>query len=49
MRRRAALGGLFAGVLLAPRASALAGLLRVNRRPSQSFTLPNGLQVGVLP
>jgi zinc protease len=49
MRRRTALGGLFAGALLAPRASALAGLLRVNRRPSESFTLANGLQVVVLP
>jgi zinc protease len=49
MRRRAALGGLFAGALLTPRASALAGLLKVNRRPSESFTLPNGLQVVVLP
>ena len=49
MRRRAALGGLFAGALLTPRASALAGLLRVNRRPSETFTLPNGLQVVVLP
>ena len=49
MRRRAALGGLFAGALLTPRASALAGLLQVNRRPSETFTLPNGLQVVVLP
>ncbi|HTE79249.1 MAG TPA: pitrilysin family protein [Reyranella sp.] len=49
MRRRAALGGLFAGALLTPRASALAGLLRVNRRPSEAFTLSNGLQVVVLP
>ncbi len=49
MRRRAALGGLLAGALLTPRASALAGLLQVNRRPSESFVLPNGLQVVVLP
>ncbi|WP_428668623.1 M16 family metallopeptidase [Reyranella sp.] len=49
MRRRTALGGLFAGALLTPRASALAGLLRVNRRPSDTFTLPNGLQAVVLP
>jgi zinc protease len=49
MRRRAALGGLFAGALLTPRASALAGLLQVSRRPSETFTLPNGLQVVVLP
>ena len=43
------LGGLFAGALLTPRASALASLLRVERRPSETFTLPNGLQVVVLP
>jgi zinc protease len=49
MRRRAALGGLFAGAVLTPRVSALAGLLQVNRRPSETFTLPNGLQVVVLP
>lgn len=49
MRRRAALGGLFAGALLTPRASALAGLLQVDRRPSESFALANGLQVVVLP
>ena len=35
--------------LVTPRASALAtGLLRVNRRPSETFTSPNGLQVVVL-
>jgi zinc protease len=49
MRRRAALGGLFVGALLAPRAAALAGLLRVDRRHSETFTLANGLQVVVLP
>ncbi|CAN5633886.1 pitrilysin family protein [soil metagenome] len=49
MRRRAALGGLFAGALLTPRASALAGLLKVSRKHSETFTLPNGLQVVVLP
>jgi zinc protease len=49
MRRRAALGGLFAGAFLTPRASALAGLLQVNRKHSETFTLPNGLQVVVLP
>ncbi|HSI01474.1 MAG TPA: pitrilysin family protein [Reyranella sp.] len=46
--RRAAVGGLLAGGLLAPRA-ALAGLLKVERRPSETFTLANGLQVVVLP
>lgn len=49
MRRRAALGGLFAAAILTPRASALASLLRVGRRPSESFTLANGLEVVVLP
>ena len=40
----------FAGALLTPRACrALASLLRVDRRPSETFTLPNGLQVVVLP
>jgi zinc protease len=47
--RRAAVGGLLAGTVLAPRASALASLLKVERRPSETFTLPNGLQVVVLP
>lgn len=47
--RRAAVGGLLAGGLLAPGGSALAGLLKVERRPSETFTLPNGLQVVVLP
>jgi len=49
MRRRTALGGLFAGALLTPRASALAGLLKVDRKHSESFVLPNDLQVVVLP
>lgn len=47
--RRAAVGGLLAGGLFAPGGSALAGLLKVERRPSETFTLPNGLQVVVLP
>jgi zinc protease len=47
--RRAAVGGLLAGGMLAPRGPALAGLLKVERRPSETFTLPNGLQVVVLP
>ena len=49
IRRRAAVGGLFAGALLAPRGAALASLLKVERRPSETFTLSNGLQVIVLP
>ncbi|TMJ23246.1 MAG: insulinase family protein, partial [Alphaproteobacteria bacterium] len=47
--RRAAVGGLVAGALVAPCRSALASLLKVQRRPSETFTLPNGLQVVVLP
>jgi zinc protease len=50
--RRAAVGGLLLGALggiVAPRRSALASLLKVQRRPSETFTLPNGLQVVVLP
>jgi len=47
--RRAAVGGLVAGALVAPCRSALASLLKVQRRPSETFTLSNGLQVVVLP
>ena len=46
--RRAAVGGLLLGALT-PAGSALAGLLEVRRRPSETFTLANGLQVVVLP
>jgi zinc protease len=49
VRRRALLGGLAAGAALAPRAPALAKLFSVERRRSETFTLPNGLQVVVLP
>lgn len=38
-----------AGVLFSPPVSALAKLLSVSRRPAESFTLANGLQVVVLP
>src|SRR5258708_29222397 len=48
-RRRAVIGGLVAGVFLSPPASALAKLLSVGRRPAETFTLTNGLQVVVLP
>ena len=51
--RRAAVGGLVASALAAPLVvpgrSALASLLKVRRRPSETFTLKNGLQVVVLP
>jgi zinc protease len=47
--RRAAVGGLLAGALAAPRGSARASLLQVQRRPSETFILANGLQVVVLP
>ena len=47
--RRTAVGGLLAATVLSPRAPALASLLKVERRPSETFTLPNGLQVVVLP
>ena len=47
--RRVILGGLFAGAVIAPPASALGKLLTVERRPSEGFTLSNGLQVVVLP
>ena len=49
VRRRALLGGLAAGAALAPAAPALAKLFSVERRRSETFTLPNGLQVVVLP
>jgi len=48
-RRRAVLGGIVAGAILSPPASALATLLKVGRRPAETFTLANGLQVIVLP
>jgi zinc protease len=41
-------GGIVAGAVLSPPASALAKLLSVGRRPSETFTLANGLQVVVL-
>ncbi|MBS0522616.1 MAG: insulinase family protein [Proteobacteria bacterium] len=47
--RRAVVGGLFAVSALLPRAPARASLLQVERRPSETFTLANGLQVVVLP
>jgi zinc protease len=47
-RRRTIVGGLVAGAFLSP-ASALAKLLAVGRRPAETFTLTNGLQVVVLP
>jgi zinc protease len=47
--RRAAVGGLLTTALLSPQRSALATLLEVRRRPSEIFTLANGLQVVVLP
>jgi zinc protease len=49
VRRRILLGGLAAGAALAPWAPASAKLFSVERRRSESFTLPNGLQVVVLP
>jgi len=48
-RRRAVIGGIVAGAILSPPASALATLLKVGRRPAETFTLSNGLQVIVLP
>jgi zinc protease len=48
-RRRALLGGLAAGAALAPASQALAKLFSVERRRAETFTLPNGLQVIVLP
>lgn len=51
--RRALLGGLAGGwgtsCLIAAGRPALAGLIAVDRRPSETFTLANGLQVVVLP
>jgi zinc protease len=47
--RRGLLGGLVASAVLVPAAPALAKLLTVGRRPAESFTLANGLQVVVLP
>jgi zinc protease len=46
--RRTAVGGLIAASLL-PGVPARANLLKVERRPSETFTLANGLQVVVLP
>lgn len=46
--RRAAVGGLLAASMALP-ASVRASLLKVERRPSETFTLKNGLQVVVLP
>ena len=43
------LGGLFAGAVVSPPATALAKLFAVERRNAETFTLPNGLQVIVLP
>jgi zinc protease len=47
--RRATVGGLLAASMMLPRAPARASLLEVERRPSESFALANGLQVVVLP
>ena len=47
--RRAAVGGLIAASVTLPQAAARASLLQVERRPSETFTLKNGLQVVVLP
>jgi zinc protease len=43
------LGGLVASAVCSPAAPALAKLFAVSRRPAESFTLANGLQVVVLP
>ncbi len=48
-RRRVLLGGLAAGAISAPALPALAKLFTVHRRPAETFTLANGLQVVVLP
>ncbi len=49
LRRRVLFGGLAAGAALSPSGPALAKLLTVGRRPVESFTLANGLQVVILP
>lgn len=49
LRRRALLGGLAAGAVLAPGVPALAKLFSVERRRAETFTLANGLQAFVLP
>jgi zinc protease len=49
LRRRALLGGLIAAGTLASPLIARAKLFSVDRRRSEVFTLPNGLQVVVLP
>ncbi|OFX00788.1 MAG: hypothetical protein A3D94_17535 [Alphaproteobacteria bacterium RIFCSPHIGHO2_12_FULL_66_14] len=43
------MGGLVASAVCSPAAPALAKLFAVSRRPAESFTLANGLQVVVLP
>src|ERR671937_511981 len=43
------MGGLVVGGVVAPPVSALGKLLSVGRRPAETFTLANGLQVIVLP
>ena len=48
-RRRVLLGGLAASAVCAPALPALAKLFTVGRRPAETFTLANGLQVVVLP
>jgi len=48
-RRRALLGGLIAAGALASSGAAWAKLFAVERRRSENFVLPNGLQVVVLP
>ncbi|MFI4999241.1 MAG: M16 family metallopeptidase [Reyranellales bacterium] len=47
--RRAVVGGLIAGAALAGPLPAFAKLLSVGRRPAETFSLSNGLQVIVLP
>jgi zinc protease len=47
--RRATVGGLLAASVMRPWTPAHASLLQVGRRPSETFTLKNGLQVVVLP
>src|SRR5438477_6909800 len=49
LRRRAVIGGLVSGTLLSAPVPALAKLLSVGRRPAETFTLANGLQIVVLP
>ena len=49
LRRRVLLGGLARGRRLCAGLPALAKLFHVGRRPAETFTLANGLQVVVLP